>query len=99
MNRELIAQSLGFHGLPLMKTWNEENGPNNLAQLGLQPNAINTDVYHTRLKNLNFTDRSKRLRLHQFICNNSESLFKNFREDPRDRRIKQLMASGGNHNP
>lgn len=95
MNRELIAQTLGFHGLPLIKTWNEENGMNSLTRLGLQQNNINTNVYHERLKVLNFTDRTKRLRLHRFICNKSETLFENFRKDPTDKRIKKLVSSGG----
>lgn len=95
LNRELIAQTLGFHGLPLIKTWNEENGMNSLTRLGLQQNNINTNVYHERLKVLNFTDRTKRLRLHRFICNKSETLFENFREDPTDKRIKKLVSSGG----
>lgn len=95
LNRELIAQTLGFHGLPLIKTWNEENGPNSLTRLGLQQNNINTNVYHERLKVLNFTDRTKRLRLHRFICSKSETLFENFRENPTDRRIKKLVSSEG----
>lgn len=95
LNRELIAQTLGFHGLPLIKTWNEENGPNSLARLGIQQNNINTNVYHERLKVLNFTDRTKRLRLHRFICSKSETLFENFRENPTDRRIKKVVSSEG----
>lgn len=97
LNRDLIMQTLGFHGLPLIKSWNEEKGGNNLIRLGIQQNSIDTAVYNERLKVLNFTDRTKRLRLHRFICNKSESLFKNFREDPVDRRIKKLVSSGGNH--
>lgn len=96
LNKELIAQTLGFHGLPLIKTWNEEKGPNSLVRLGIQQNNIDTSVYHQRLKVLNHTDRTKRLRLHRFICDKTEALFKRFREDPTDRRIKKLVASGGN---
>lgn len=95
LNKDLIAQTLGFHGLPLIKTWNEEKGLNNLVRLGIQQNNIDTSVYQARSKILNFTDRSKRLRLHRFICEKSESLFTHFREDPVDRRIKKLVASGG----
>lgn len=97
LNRDLIAQTLGFHGLPLIKTWNEEKGSNNLVRLGIQQNSIDTSVYHARLKILNFTDRTKRLRLHRFICDKTDSLFKHFREDSQARRIKKLVASGGNH--
>ena len=96
LNRNLVSQSLGFHGMPLIKTWNEEKGHNSLVNMGIQQNAINTAVYHSRLKVLNITDRTKRLRLHQFICNKSDDLFKNFREDPTDKRIKKLVSSGGN---
>lgn len=95
LNKDLIAQTLGFHGLPLIKTWNEEKGINDLVRLGIQQNNVDTSVYHARLKILNFTDRSKRLRLHRFICEKSESLFAHFREDPANRRIKRLVASGG----
>lgn len=95
LNRDLIAQTLGFHGMPLTKAWNEVNGLNSLTRLGLPPGSINEVVYHARLKFLNTTDRTKRLRLHQFICNKSESLFKSFRENPTDRRIKKLVSSGG----
>lgn len=95
LNRDLIAQTLGFHGLPLIKAWNDEKGSNSLIRLGIQQNNIDTSVYHQRLKVLNFTDRTKRLRLHRFICDKTETLFKHFREDPTDRRIKKLVASGG----
>jgi hypothetical protein len=96
LNPDLIAQTLGFHGLPLIKTWNEEKGANSLTRLGLQQANIDTSVYHTRIKILNFTDRTKRLRLHRFICDKTDSLFKNVRENPTDRRIKKLITSGGN---
>jgi hypothetical protein len=95
LNRNLVSQSLGFHGMPLIKLWNEENGLNSLEGLGIQQNSINTAVYHSRLKVLNITDRTKRLRLHRFICNKSEELFKSFREDPSDKRIRRLVSSGG----
>lgn len=97
LNRNLVAQTLGFHGMPLIKTWNEENGLKSLENLGIQQSSIDTAVYHSRLKVLNITDRTKRLRLHRFICNKPEALFTNFREDPTDKRIKKLVASGGNH--
>lgn len=99
LNKDLIAQTLGFHGLPLIKTWNEEKGSNNLVRLGIQQNNIDTSVYHQRLKVLNYTDRTKRLRLHRFICDKTETLFKRFNEDPTDRRIKKLVASGGDSIP
>lgn len=97
LNRNLVAQSLGFHGLPLIKIWNDEKGNSNssLVRLGIQPNAVDTTAYQARSKSLNFTDRTKRLRLHRFICDKAEPLFKLFRENPNDRRIKKLVSSGG----
>lgn len=95
LNRNLVAQTLGFHGLPLIKTWNDEKGPSSLVRLGIQQNAVDTTVYQARSRTLNFTDRTKRLRLHRFICDKAEPLFKNFRENPNDRRIKKLVSSGG----
>lgn len=95
LNSSLIVQALGFHGLPLIKLWSEEKGANNLVHLGIQPNNIDTSVYHSRAKTLNFQDRAKRLRLHQFICDKAESLYGNFREDPKNRRMKKLLSSGG----
>lgn len=95
LNRTLLTQTLGFHGLPLIKTWNEENGSNSLKQLGIQSNDIDTTVYHKRQQNLNITDHSKRLRLHQFICNKANLLFKNHHEDPSVRRNRKSVATGG----
>lgn len=96
LNRNLVAQTLGFHGLPLIKIWNDEKkGPSSLVRLGIQPNTVDTTAYQARFKSLNFTDRTKRLRLHRFICDKAEPLFKFFRENPNDRRIKKLVSSGG----
>lgn len=96
LNKTLVEQTLIFHGLPLIKTWNEEYGPNSLSSMGIQPtNIIDTSLYHARLKSLSYTDRSKRMKLHQFICNQSLNLFQSYREDPSDKRIKKLVASGG----
>lgn len=96
LNKTLVEQTLIFHGLPLIKTWNEEYGVNSLTALGIQPaNIIDTSLYHARQKNLSYTDRSKRMKLHNFICSKSTSLFKIFREDPSDKRIKKLVSSGG----
>jgi hypothetical protein len=95
INKSLIEQSISFHGLPLAKTWNEEYGANSLISLGIQTNNVDTTLYHARLKSLNYNDRSKRLKLHQFICSKSSVLFKNHIEDASDKRIKRLVASGG----
>lgn len=96
LNKTLVEQTLIFHGLPLIKTWNEEYGANSLSSMGIQAtNIIDTSLYHARIKNLTYTDRSKRMKMHHFICSKSAKLFKNFREDPSDKRIKKLIASGG----
>jgi len=96
LNKTLIAQALGFHGLPLVKAWNEENTICSLQQLGFHQNNTDTTVYLNRLKSLNIEDRSKRLRLHQFICSKANTLFATHYEDPSNKRIKKLLASGGN---
>lgn len=88
LNGRLIEQSLSFHGLPLIKSWNEEKGVNNLVRLGIQHNSIDTSVYHSRLKVLNFTDRTKRLRLHRFICQKADDLFGSLKNRPRDKRFR-----------
>lgn len=90
LNGRLIEQTLGFHGLPLIKTWNEEKGSNNLVRLGIQPNGVDTSVYHSRAKVLNFTDRTKRLRLHRFICQKTEDFFGDLNNRPRDKRFRTL---------
>lgn len=96
LNKTLVEQTLIFHGLPLIKTWNEEFGVDSLTSMGIQPaNIIDTSFYSARLKNLSYKDRSKRMKMHNFICSKSASLFMNFREDPADKRIKKLVASGG----
>lgn len=90
LNTQLIAKSLGYHGLPLQKAWEEEYGASDLKKLGL----VNLDysTYFARQKNLTFSDRAKRLRLHQFMCKKAEYLFntnsiealskRNFKERP-----------------
>lgn len=90
LNARLVEQTLGFHGLPLIKTWNEEKGSNNLVRLGIQQNSVDTSVYHSRLKVLNFTDRTKRLRLHRFICQKTDDLFGDSSSRPRDKRFRTL---------
>lgn len=95
INKSLVEQTLGFHGFPLMKTWNEEFGANSLNNLGIQSNNIDSKLYHSRLKSLSYADCTKRLKLHRFICSKSASLFKNFHDDAVDKRIKKLLTSGG----
>lgn len=72
-NVSLLEKSLSFHGLPLQKAWEEEKGATDLKRLGL----VNLDysIYFARQRSLNFNDRAKRLRLHQFICKKANYLF------------------------
>jgi hypothetical protein len=95
MSKALVEQTISFHGLPLIKTWNDENGPNSLIALGIQPNAIDCSLYHERLKSFNYNDRAKRLRLHQFICSKSAALFKNQPNNSTERKIQKLLVGGG----
>lgn len=75
MNKQLIANSLCFHGQPLLKIWEGERGAEELENLGI----VNPDfsVYNLRQRNLGFADRAKRLKLHQFLAKNAEDLFCN----------------------
>lgn len=95
LNKHLVEKILSYHGLPLIKTWNDENGAKSLINLGIQPNAIDTTLYHERLKNLSYNDRAKRMRLHQFMCSKSDLLFKNFSINPMEMIIEKLLAGGG----
>lgn len=95
LNKHLVEQILSYHGLPLIKTWNDENGASSLINLGIQSNAIDTTLYHERLKNLNYADRAKRMRLHQFMCSKSDLLFKSFSINPMEKIIEKLLAGGG----
>lgn len=95
LNKNLVEQALSFHGMPLIKTWSDENGQSSLLNLGLHPNAIDCSLYHERLKNFNYTDRAKRLRLHQFICSHSATLFQNYSHNNAERRIQKLLVGGG----
>ena len=94
INKRSLEQALGFHGLPLIKSWNEEKGANSLARLGISQNSIDTTSYHQRIKVLNFTDRTKRLRLHQFICDKNEKLYGSFVQDRTELRMKKLLSGG-----
>lgn len=96
LNKNLVEQTLSFHGLPLIKIWNEnENDRNSLVNLGIQQNSIDCSLYHERLKNFNYTDRAKRLRLHQFICSKSATLFRNYSYDATEKKIQKLLVGGG----
>ncbi|XP_041978544.1 tetratricopeptide repeat protein 14 homolog isoform X2 [Aricia agestis] len=71
----LVAQSINFHGQQLQKTWEAERGEDDLAKIGVDSRALNFEVYQSRHKHLTFQDRSKRLKLHQFIAKEANALF------------------------
>lgn len=73
MNTDLVARALSFHGLPLQKMWEGERGNSDLARMGL----LHPDysMYQARQKYLTFQDRSKRLKLHQFISKKADALY------------------------
>lgn len=95
INKSLVERTLEFHGLPLIKTLNEEKGANYLSNIGIQQNVLDTSLYFARLKNLSYTDRTKRMKLHNFICSKSSQLFQDFRDDPSNKRLKKLISSEG----
>lgn len=73
LSPELISKSIGFHGQPLQKIWEGERGENDLLQIGV----VNPDfsAYQSRQKYFSFQDRAKRLKLHQFISKNANTLY------------------------
>lgn len=73
LSGDLVARSIGFHGLPLQKMWEGERGDGDLARYGV----VNPDftAYQQRQKQFSFQDRAKRLKLHQFIARKANVLF------------------------
>lgn len=69
----LVAQSINYHGQQLQKSWENERGEDDLAKVGV--GALDFAVYQSRHKHLTFQDRAKRLKLHQFIAKEANSLF------------------------
>lgn len=93
LNTNFISQTLGYHGLPLQKVWEDERGTSDLRSLG----CVNLDysVYFARQKSLTFNDRTKRLRLHQFMCKKANLLFDGQLLESTTRRfVKGTNASG-----
>uniref|UniRef100_A0A182QV35 Uncharacterized protein n=1 Tax=Anopheles farauti TaxID=69004 RepID=A0A182QV35_9DIPT len=74
LNRALIQQTLGYHGKPLQKIWESERQPSELMRLGLD-NNVNFAVYMARQRSFSFQDRTKRLKLHQFMVRRASTLF------------------------
>lgn len=72
MNPSLVALSINYHGQQLQKTWEAERGEEDLAKLGV--GALDYNAFQTRHK-APFTDRGRRLRLHQFIAKEANVLF------------------------
>lgn len=75
-----VLKAFDFHGVPLMRVWTEENGLSSLSKLNILPDAVDTSLYRTRQKFLNQNDNFRRLRLHKFMCQNAEVIFK--KDDP-----------------
>lgn len=73
IDKDLVARAISFHGLPLQKMWEGERGDSDLHKIGL----IHPDyqLYQNRQKYLTFQDRAKRLKLHQFISKNADTLY------------------------
>ncbi|XP_045776538.1 tetratricopeptide repeat protein 14 isoform X1 [Maniola jurtina] len=73
LDAALVAQSINYHGQQLQKTWEAERGEEDLVKIGIGP--LDFAVYQSRHKHLTFQDRSKRLKLHQFIAKEANVLF------------------------
>ncbi|XP_068621590.1 tetratricopeptide repeat protein 14 homolog isoform X4 [Battus philenor] len=73
LDASLVAQSINYHGQQLQKTWESERGEDDLAKIGV--GGLDFAVYQSRHKHLTFQDRSKRLKLHQFIAKEANALF------------------------
>ncbi|XP_022193411.2 tetratricopeptide repeat protein 14 homolog isoform X3 [Nilaparvata lugens] len=71
LDLELVARAMSFHGQPFQKVWETERGETDLQKL--DTDTIDFSVYSQR--HLNFQDRGKRLKLHQFIANKADILF------------------------
>lgn len=76
INRDcsLVKKALCFHGKPMKKTWDEECGIDDLQKIGIAENE-DYAVYMERQKYFTFQDRSKRLKLHQFLARKSMDLY------------------------
>lgn len=82
LNSDLVVKTMNFHGQHLQKVWETERGEQDLAK----QNATDLSflIYGQRQKFLSFQDRSKRLKLQQFIVKKANSLF------PKDMHSKPL---------
>ena len=92
LNTDLISKTLSYHGLPLQKAWEDERGSADLKRIGL--NNVDYTEYFTRQKSLSFSDRTKRLRLHQFICKKASVLFDANLCDSSPTNIKEKQIDG-----
>lgn len=68
----LVERSLAFHGLPMQKVWEGEHGDQDLVRAAVQPDF---SVYAARQKGFVFSDRAKRLKLHQFLARKADVLY------------------------
>ena len=73
MNSYWIAKSLEYNGLPLKSLWDAERGEAELPELGIT--SIDYTTYRNRTRNLDFSERRVRHKLHQFIAKNATALF------------------------
>lgn len=68
----LVERALGFHGVPMQKVWEGEHGDQDLARAAVAPDF---GVYQARQKGFAFSDRTKRLHLHQFFARKADVLY------------------------
>lgn len=84
-----VERSIGFHGAPMQKVWEGERGDSDLARADVKPDF---SVYHMRQKNFLFQDRTKRLKLHQFLARKASVLYRKVTKS--ELRQQQQLALG-----
>lgn len=94
----LVERTLAFHGQPMQKVWEGEHGDKDLARAAIHPDF---SVYAARQKGFVFSDRAKRLQLHQFLARKADVLYARQRSNTTGRtppldRSRSVPAEGGN---
>lgn len=94
----LVERTLAFHGQPMQKVWEGEHGDKDLARAAIHPDF---SVYTARQKGFVFSDRAKRLQLHQFLARKANVLYGRQRGNAAGRtppigRSRSVPAEGGN---
>uniref|UniRef100_A0AAG5DE28 Uncharacterized protein n=1 Tax=Anopheles atroparvus TaxID=41427 RepID=A0AAG5DE28_ANOAO len=74
ISRALLERTLGYHGKPFQKIWETSRREDELQRIGIG-NDPDFAVYTARSKHLTLKDRAKRLKLHQFMVKNADTLF------------------------